>query len=63
MAQPLASTLVTGVKRAIQLLQRVRAQAGDSVTVLDISLDRNRAALLPQFVRDFSNAFHAAGPG
>ncbi len=46
LAVPLASTLVTGVKRDIQLLERVAAQAGDSATVLDISLDRNRAALL-----------------
>lgn len=51
LAQPLASTLVTGVKRDIQLLQRVDAQAGDSVTVLDISLDRNRAALLELLAR------------
>jgi hypothetical protein len=43
---PVPSTLVTGVKRDIQLLDRVAAQAGDSVTVLDISLDRNRGALL-----------------
>ena len=40
------ATLVTGVKRDITLLERVDAQAGDEVTVLDISLDRNRAALL-----------------
>ena len=40
------ATLVTGVKRDITLLERVEAQAGDEVTVLDISLDRNRAALL-----------------
>lgn len=46
LAKPLASTLVTGVKRDIALLQRVSAQAGDSVTVLDVSLNRNREALL-----------------
>lgn len=46
LAQPLAATLVTGTKRDIQLLERAAAQAGDSVTVLDISLDRNRQALL-----------------
>jgi hypothetical protein len=45
LAQPRAARLVTGVKRDIALLQRVDAAAGDSVTVLDISLDRNRAAL------------------
>ncbi len=36
---------VTGVKRDIMLLERVDAQAGDEVTVLDISLARNAAAL------------------
>lgn len=45
LANPLASERVTGVKRDISLLQHVEAQAGDSVTVLDISLDKNRAAL------------------
>ena len=39
-------TLVTGVKRDIKLLERVEAAAGDEVTVLDISLDTNRSALL-----------------
>jgi hypothetical protein len=38
--------LITGVKRDIALLARARAAAGDRVTVLDISLDVNRAALL-----------------
>jgi hypothetical protein len=37
---------VTGVKRDIQLLGRVRAGPGDVVTVLDISLDKNRDDLL-----------------
>ena len=36
---------VTGVKRDIALLERVEAQTGDTVTVLDISLARNTAAL------------------
>jgi hypothetical protein len=38
--------LVTGVKRDIALLERVPGQPGDLVTVLDVSLARNRAALL-----------------
>lgn len=46
LASPQLATLVTGVKRDIELLARVRAAGGDSVTVLDVSLDRNRAALL-----------------
>jgi hypothetical protein len=46
LANPRASDLVTGVKRDIDLLARVDAQRGDSATVLDISLETNRAALL-----------------
>ena len=46
LADPLDSTIVTGFKRDIALLQAVPAGDGDLVTVLDISLDRNRAALL-----------------
>jgi hypothetical protein len=45
LAQPLDSTLVTGVKRDIALLERVPAGPGDQVTVLDIALEPNRAAL------------------
>lgn len=37
--------LITGVKRDIALLQQVEVQAGDTITVLDISLDKNREAL------------------
>lgn len=46
LANPVNAVLVTGVKRDIALLERVKAQAGDVVTVLDISLERNRAALM-----------------
>jgi single-stranded DNA-specific DHH superfamily exonuclease len=46
LAEPAASELVTGVKRDIALLERVQAGEGDLVTVLDVSLERNRAALL-----------------
>lgn len=45
LAEPCSSTLVTGVKRDISLLQNVVAAAGDRVTVLDISLDKNREPL------------------
>lgn len=44
-ANPQDSVLVTGVKRDINLLDRVTAQAGDQVTVLDVSLDKNRDGL------------------
>lgn len=37
--------LITGAKRDIALLERVEAQPGDAVTVLDISLARNVSAL------------------
>jgi hypothetical protein len=42
---PIETTLVTGVKRDIQLLGRVNASQGDNLTVFDISLDSNRARL------------------
>jgi hypothetical protein len=45
-ADPRDATLVTGVKRDIHLLARVRAAPGDRLTVLDISLDANRAELM-----------------
>lgn len=45
LAQPAESTLVTGPKRDISLLKRVKAQPGDRVTVLDIALSKNRDAL------------------
>jgi len=46
LANPIQSELVTGVKRDISLLKQVSAKPNDVVTVLDISLDKNRDALL-----------------
>lgn len=46
LAHPINNEIITGVKRDIKLLDRVQAGAGDRVTVLDISLDSNRNALL-----------------
>jgi hypothetical protein len=43
---PRDATLVTGPKRDIALLGRVTAQPGDAITVLDVSLARNRDGLL-----------------
>ena len=40
------ASLVTGVKRDIKLLQRVDAEAGDRITVLDISMDKNHHDLV-----------------
>ncbi len=45
LVDPRAAKLVTGVKRDIELLQRVDAGAGDQVMVLDVSLDQNRGDL------------------
>lgn len=45
-ANPVESQLVTGVKRDIQLLEKVSAQAGDQITALDISFDKNRAGVV-----------------
>jgi len=42
LAEPKNSHLITGVKRDIALLDRVEAQANDQITVLDVSLDKNR---------------------
>lgn len=46
LAQPREAQLVTGVKRDIDLLEKVDAKAGDQITVLDVSLDKNRDALV-----------------
>lgn len=45
LAEPIDSTLVTGVKRDIALLDRLDAVDGDTIDVLDISFDKNRAAV------------------
>ena len=42
---PQESVLVTGVKRDISLLKKVQADKATSVTVLDISLEKNNEAL------------------
>ena len=44
-ANPVASELVTGVKRDINLLDRIEPEAGDVITVLDVSMDKNKAGL------------------
>ena len=42
LAEPRKAHLVTGVKRDISLLKQVDAEPGDRITVLDISMDKNR---------------------
>jgi len=44
--EPLAASLVTGLKRDIELLDRVQAAPGDQLLVCDLSMRRNRPALL-----------------
>jgi len=46
LADPRHSELITGIKRDIKLLTKVQAKAGDKITVLDISLDKNRPELI-----------------
>lgn len=46
LTNPVDSVLVTGIKRDINLLERVEAGKGDKLTVLDISLDKNREGLI-----------------
>lgn len=45
LADPIDTKLVTGVKRDIKLVDTVDAQAGDELTVLDISMEKNMAGL------------------
>lgn len=67
LAEPAEAELVTGVKRDIDLLKYVNAGPGDRITVLDISLDKNRADLLRLLdagaqVRYFDHHFGGAIP-
>jgi len=57
-AEPTDSLLITGVKRDIELLERVEANAGDFVTVLDVSLDKNRDGL-EKLLAAGANVFYA----
>ncbi len=45
LANPAESTLITGVKRDIKLLDKFSSQHGDAINVFDISFDKNREAL------------------
>jgi hypothetical protein len=63
-AEPREAQLVTGVKRDINLLQQVHAEAGSRITVLDVSLDKNREGLqraLDAGARVFYCDHHFAG--
>ncbi|KGY09005.1 acetyltransferase [Vibrio sinaloensis] len=64
LAQAIESTLVTGVKRDVQLLKTLSVSAGDTLTVLDISMAQNHAELrqaLANGARVFYADHHKAG--
>ncbi|MFA0677704.1 DHH family phosphoesterase, partial [Vibrio sp. 10N.222.51.A6] len=63
-AEPKESTLTTGVKRDIKLLKQVDIDNARSVTVLDISMEKNLpdlAALLRNNVKVFYCDHHRSG--
>ncbi|GAB6043616.1 acetyltransferase [Endothiovibrio diazotrophicus] len=67
LVHPQEGELVTGVKRDINLVDRVDAGAGDRVTILDISFDKNREGVLRLLangaeVRYFDHHFAGAIP-
>ncbi|HCH0949232.1 TPA: DHH family phosphoesterase [Vibrio parahaemolyticus] len=64
LADPIDSQLITGVKRDIKLVEKVDVQAGDELTVLDISMEKNMAGLeqvLAQGAHVFYADHHKAG--
>jgi oligoribonuclease NrnB/cAMP/cGMP phosphodiesterase (DHH superfamily) len=48
LAKPAATELVTGIKRDINLMQKLPATEANKINVFDISLDKNRAELNQQ---------------
>jgi len=65
LADPIESFVVTGLKRDIALLERVEAAPGDAVTVLDVPLGPNRAALERLLAGDVAVTWydhHVPGP-
>lgn len=64
LAEPKPSVLVTGIKRDIELLDRVNVKPGDDVTVLDVSLQKNLPhvqRILQQGARVFYVDHHLSG--
>jgi hypothetical protein len=64
LADPIDAELVTGVKRDIKLVEKVEMQAGDELTVLDISMEKNMVGLeqaLAQGAHVFYADHHKAG--
>ncbi len=64
LVEPRDAELVTGLKRDINLVDRVSASAGDELVVLDVSFDKNRAGVrraLEAGARVFYADHHYAG--
>ncbi len=57
LAHPSDSTLITGVKRDIKLLDKITAKEGDQITVFDISMEKNNSAL-QQALNAGANVFY-----
>ncbi len=55
--RPLASQLITGIKRDIQLLDKFTVSSGDHITVLDISLQKN-AKRVNEFLNQGAHIFY-----
>jgi hypothetical protein len=51
LAEPRDAVLVTGVKRDLRLVDKVDAQSGDELTVLDVSMQDNAEALMRLLAR------------
>ena len=47
LSNPIESTLVTGVKRDIELLKKITPKKGDHLAILDISMEKNMKYLEP----------------
>lgn len=58
LSQPLEACLITGVKRDIQLLKKLTLAPEDSLTVLDISMEKNNTPLI-QILDKGSDVFYA----
>lgn len=56
--QPKNSKLVTGIKRDIQLLERITISHGDQLTVLDISFQKNHQKVV-EFLKLGAHIFYA----
>lgn len=55
---PQQSTLISGLKREINLLDQIQPKPGDKLTVLDVSLDKNRTGV-ERAITAGANIFYA----